>query len=45
MAAVAKADEAGRAAFERDITSQWQPFATNGGMTLEVGMTTAIARK
>ena len=45
IAAVAKADEAKRAAFERDVTSQWQPFAANEGMTLEVGMTTATARK
>jgi len=44
-AAVAKTDETKRAAFEREVTSQWQPFAANGGMTLEVGMTTAMARK
>jgi len=45
IATVAKADDAKRAAFERDVTSRWQPFAANGGMTLEVGMTTATARK
>jgi ubiquinone/menaquinone biosynthesis C-methylase UbiE len=45
IAAVAKTDEAKRTAFERDVTSQWQPFVANRSMTLEVGMTTAIARK
>jgi ubiquinone/menaquinone biosynthesis C-methylase UbiE len=45
MPAIAKADDAKRAAFERDVSSRWQPFAANGGMTFEVGMTTAIARK
>jgi hypothetical protein len=45
MPTVAKTDEAKRATLEREVTSQWQPFVTNRGMTLEVGMTTAIARK
>ncbi len=45
IATVAKADDAKRAALERDVTSRWQPFAANEGMTLEVGMTTATARK
>ena len=43
--AVSKMDEAKRKAFERDVTSQWQPFVTDRTMTLQVGMTTAIARK
>jgi len=45
IAAVAKTDEAKRTAFARDVTSKWQPFVANGSMTLEVGMTTAMARK
>jgi len=45
IAAVAKTDESTRAALERDVTAQWQAFAADGGMALEVGMTTATAAK
>lgn len=44
-AAFAKADATKRRAFEEDVTAQWQPFVANEGMALEVGMTTATARK
>ncbi len=43
VAAIAKTDKAKRTAFERDVISLWQPFVANRSMTLEVGMTTAIA--
>lgn len=43
--AVAKTDESKRAALERDVTAQWQAFAADGGMALDVGMTTASAVK
>lgn len=39
---VMKVDEATRTAFEREVTNKWQPFRTNGGMNLEVRITTAI---
>lgn len=45
VAAIVKTDTAKRTAFERDVTSLWQPFVTNRSMTLEVGITTAIARR
>ena len=45
VAAIAKTDKANRTAFERDVTSLWQSFVANRSMTLEVGMTTAIARR
>lgn len=32
-----------RAALERDVVARWRPFAVDGGMRFEVGMTTAIA--
>jgi len=35
------AAEAKRAALERDVVARWQPFAVDGGMRLEVGMTIA----
>ena len=41
---VRNADQKSRDALERDITDQWQRFCTNGGMILEVRMTTAIGR-
>lgn len=43
--AAAQAGEAKRAALERDVCAQWQDFMVDGGMQLEVGMTTATARK
>ncbi len=39
---VMKVDEATRTAFERDVTEKWQPFRANGGMNLEVRITTAV---
>lgn len=41
--AVMGAAEAKRAALESEIVSRWQPFAADGGMRFEVGMTTSIA--
>jgi ubiquinone/menaquinone biosynthesis C-methylase UbiE len=41
--AVLGADEAKRAALEREVVARWQPFAADGGMRFEVGMTTARA--
>jgi len=43
--AVMGAAEPKRAALERDVVARWRPFAVNGGMRLELGMTTAIAFK
>ena len=43
--AVAQADQAKRDALEQDVCTQWQQFTANGSMSLEVGMTTATARK
>ena len=39
------AAEAKRAALESDVVARWRPFAADGGMRFEVGMTTAIAFK
>jgi len=39
---VRNAGQESRDALEREVTDQWQPFRTNGGMNLEVRMTTAI---
>ena len=41
---VRNADQESRDALERDITDQWHRFRTNGGMSLEVRMTTAFGR-
>jgi ubiquinone/menaquinone biosynthesis C-methylase UbiE len=43
--AAARAGEGKREAIERDICAQWQDFVVDGGMVVEVGMTTAKARK
>ena len=43
--AVMGAAEAKRAALESEVVSRWQPFAADGGMRFEVGMTTSIAAK
>ncbi len=43
--AVAQADQAKRDALEREVCAQWQEFMANGSMSLQVGMTTATARK
>jgi hypothetical protein len=39
------AAEAKRAALESEVVARWQPFAVDGGMRLEVGMTTAVAAR
>jgi ubiquinone/menaquinone biosynthesis C-methylase UbiE len=39
---VMKADEATRAAFEREVTDKWQPFRADGRMSFEVRITTAL---
>lgn len=41
----AELDEQRRAALERDVCKQWRAHCTDGAMTLEVGMTTAIGKK
>lgn len=42
---VTSAAEAKRAALERDVVAGWRPFAVDGGMRFEVGMTIATAFK
>ena len=42
--AAAQAGDAARDALERDVCAAWQPFETGGAMSLELGMTTVIAR-
>ena len=42
---VEKLDEPHRTAFERDVTSRWQAYGADGGMRLDVDMTTAIGFK
>lgn len=41
---VRKADNSSRDALERDVTQQWKRFSSNGGMKLDVRMTTALGR-
>lgn len=43
--AATQAGETTRAALERDVCEQWQEFVEDGSMSLQVGMTTATARK
>ncbi|MCR4266910.1 class I SAM-dependent methyltransferase [Nitratireductor sp. ZSWI3] len=43
--AVNQADPARRHALEEDVCAQWQRFAVDGGLALQVNMTTATARK
>ncbi|WP_159589728.1 class I SAM-dependent methyltransferase [Chelativorans xinjiangense] len=43
--AVAQAGQTKRDALERDVCAQWQEFMADGSMSLQVGMTTATARK
>ena len=43
--AAAKAGAARREALEREVCARWQPFVADGSMSLQVGMTTASARK
>jgi ubiquinone/menaquinone biosynthesis C-methylase UbiE len=42
---VSKAGAQQRAAFEQEVCSRWQTLVTDGGLPVEVGMTTAAARK
>lgn len=42
---VSKAGAERRTAFEQDVCSQWQTLVIDGGLPLDVGMTTAAARK
>ncbi len=44
-AAIAELDEQRRAALEGDVTAQWQAHRADGGMALDVGMTTVIGTK
>ncbi len=39
---IMKVDKATRTAFELEVTEKWQPFRVNGGMKLEVRITTAV---
>jgi len=43
--AAAQADEATRAALERDVCAQWREHVVDGFLSLQVGMTTATAVK
>lgn len=43
--AVAHAGETRRGALERDVCAQWKEFVVDGFLSLQVGMTTATARK
>lgn len=43
--AAAQAGEAKRDALEHDVCPQWKKFVVDGGMSLEVGITTATAQK
>jgi ubiquinone/menaquinone biosynthesis C-methylase UbiE len=43
--AAAQAGKAKRDALERDVCVQWQAFAVDGSMVLQLGMTTATGRK
>lgn len=42
---VSKAGAERRTAFEQDVCSQWQALVSDGGLPLDVGITTAAARK
>lgn len=44
-AAAAQLGDVKRDAFERDVCGQWQEFAEDGSMPLQVGITTAIGLK
>ncbi len=43
--AVTQADDARRAALERDVVAGWQPFVKDGGMAMTARMVTVTARK
>ncbi|HZD52479.1 MAG TPA: hypothetical protein VE175_05490 [Woeseiaceae bacterium] len=42
---LADLDDQPRTALERDVCTRWEPYAADGGMRLEVGMTTVIGRR
>jgi len=42
---VSKIDAERRTALEQEVCSRWQPLVSDGALPLEVGMTTAAARK
>lgn len=44
-AAVAQLDGEARVALQREVVAAWQPFTDGGTLTLQVGITTASARK
>ena len=44
-AAASKLDDAGRRALQDEVVADWQPFARNGSMNLDLGVTVATARK
>ena len=44
-AAVAQLDEEGCLALQREVVAAWQPFSEDGTLTLQVGVTTASARR
>jgi ubiquinone/menaquinone biosynthesis C-methylase UbiE len=43
-AAAASSDDRRRADLQRDVVAAWEPFAENGGLALEVDVTSATAR-
>lgn len=43
--AVAQLDEEGRAALQRELVAAWEPFTNDGTLMLQLGITTASARK
>jgi len=42
---ISKASAEQRAALEREVCNRWQEFVTADGLSMEVGITTAVARK
>jgi hypothetical protein len=44
-AAAAQLDNQQRAALERDVVQGWQPLTTDGRLLLNLGVTTASARR
>jgi hypothetical protein len=44
-AAITRLDEERRGALEREVVGAWQPFTDDGTLILQLGITTASARK
>jgi SAM-dependent methyltransferase len=42
---VAQLDEEGRVPLQREVVAAWQPFSEDGTLILQVGVTTASARR